>query len=135
VTDHRDEHEAYAITPPPAVAEFQTRIAQLLAEAQSKVSMALESSRLSEDEVRRLRARCEMEASHIAELKDQISSLRVGLAIALDQRDLHRREVCYHRAAAIQDRRPEDIAAALQWDCFRESPLDRLAKMDEENGL
>jgi outer membrane murein-binding lipoprotein Lpp len=51
------------------------------------------------------------------------------------ERDLLRREVCRHRAAAIQDRRPEDIAAQLQWDCFRESTLDRLAQMDEENGL
>lgn len=51
------------------------------------------------------------------------------------ERDLLRREVCYHRAAAIQDRKPEEIAAALKWDCFKESPLDRLAKMDEENGL
>lgn len=49
--------------------------------------------------------------------------------------DLLRREVCRHRAAAIQGKRPEDIAAALKWDCFRESPLDLLAKMDEENGL
>jgi hypothetical protein len=54
---------------------------------------------------------------------------------AVRERDLLRREVCRHRAAAIQGKRPEDIAAALQWDCFRESPLDRLAKMDAENGL
>jgi hypothetical protein len=51
------------------------------------------------------------------------------------ERDMLRREVCRHRAAVIQDKKPEDIAAQLQWDCFRESPLDRLAQMDEENGL
>jgi len=123
VTDHRDNHEAYAITPPPAVAAFQTRIAQLLAEAQSKVSMALESSRLSEDEVRRLRARCEMEASHIAELKDQISSLRAGLQIALDQRDEARRLVCEMQAAKEQGT-PEGWAREWGWDCFKEETDD-----------
>jgi hypothetical protein len=120
VTDHRDNHEAYAITPPPAVAAFQTRIAQLLAEAQSKVSMALESSRLSEDEVRRLRARCEMEASHIAELKDQISSLRAGLQIALDQRDEARQEVCVWQGLDTGNT-PRDTATVRGWNCFRES--------------
>lgn len=121
MTDHRDNHEAYAITPPLAVAEFQSRLAQLLAEAQSKVSMALESSRLSEDEVLRLRARCEMEASHIAELKDQISSLRAGLAIALDQRDEARREVCMNEANHLPTMaNPRREAKRRGWDCFKE---------------
>lgn len=51
------------------------------------------------------------------------------------ERDLLRREVCRHRAAAIQDRTPEQWAATLGWDCFQNSPLDRLAKLDEECGL
>ena len=80
------------------------------------------------ERIRRLMHRCDMEAEHVAELKEQIKTLR-------DERDVLRREVCRHRAEAIQDARPEDIAAMLQWDCFKESPLDRLAKMDEENGL
>lgn len=92
----------------------------LLAEAQSKVSMALESSRLSEDEVRRLRSRCEMEASHIAELKDQISSLRAGLAIALDQRDEARREVCAWQSG-WSGKLFKDTAAVRGWDCFPEA--------------
>ncbi len=40
------------------------------------------------------------------------------------ERDLLRREVCRHRAAAIQGKKPEDIAAQLQWDCFKEETDD-----------
>ena len=80
------------------------------------------------ERIRRLEHRCDMEADHVAELRAQVRQL-------IAERDLLRREVCRHRAAAIQGKKPEDIAAALQWDCFRESPLDRLAQMDEENGL
>ena len=80
------------------------------------------------DRIRRLEHRCDMEAAHLREMKAQVRAL-------IAERDLLRREVCRHRAAEIQGKKPEDIAAALQWDCFRESPLDRLAQMDEENGL
>ena len=44
------------------------------------------------------------------------------------ERDLLRREVCRHRAADIQGKKPKDIAAELKWDCFL--ALDRLAKED-----
>ncbi len=128
MSDHRDNHEAYAITPPPAVADLQARIAQRLAEAQSQVLMALEGWRLSQDERGRLRARCDMEVAHIAELKAQVRQL-------IAERDMLRREVCRHRAAAIQGKKPEDIAAKLRWDCFRELPLDRLAQINKELGL
>jgi cell division protein FtsB len=66
----------------------------------------------------RLRAsadQCRAQHQEIAELKEQIKTLRA-------ERDLLRREVCRHRAAAIQDARPEDIAAMLQWDCFKDQP-------------
>ncbi len=69
------------------------------------------------ERIRRLEHRCDMEAHHIAELRTQINLLRA-------ERDLLRREVCRHRAAAIQGKKPEDIAAALQWDCFKEETDD-----------
>lgn len=126
MTDHRDEHEPYAITPPPAISEAALRLARQVAEWQEKCALAIESSRLSEAEVRRLRVRCEMEASHIAELKEQIKTLRA-------ERDEARREVSnLNRTWA---KRPQDYAIERGWDCFREPPLDRLAKLDEECGL
>ena len=38
------------------------------------------------------------------------------------ERDVARREVCEDRAACIQGKKPEEIAAALGWDCFRRQP-------------
>ena len=75
MTDHRDQHEPYSITPPPAITDFALRLAQQVAEWREKCALALESSRLSEEEVRRLRARCDMEVSHIAELKAQVRAI------------------------------------------------------------
>ena len=75
MTDYRDEHEAYSVTPPPEVTAFALRLAQHVAEWREKCALALESSRLSEQEVRRLRERCDMEASHIAELKEQVRTI------------------------------------------------------------
>ena len=67
------------------------------------------------ERIRRLEHRCDMEAAHIAELKAQIRSLRALLAVALEQRDEARREVCGH---------DEFIGGAMLeakrrgWDCF-----------------
>ncbi len=47
-----------------------------------------------------------------------------ALREARRERELLRREVCRHRAAAIQGKKPEDIAAKLQWDCFKEETDD-----------
>jgi len=52
----------------------------------------------------------------------------------VQERDEARRLVCEMQAAKEQGT-PEGWAREWGWDCFRESPLDRLAKMDEENGL
>lgn len=43
------------------------------------------------------------------------------------ERDVARREVCEGRAACIQGKMPQEIANALNWDCFhkREQPVDR----------
>jgi hypothetical protein len=69
-----------------------------------------------------LRNECAMEVAHIAELKDQISSLRAGLAIALDQRDEARREVCKCNSTSYPHDTKEayEIAAVRGWNCFNE---------------
>lgn len=56
---------------------------------------------------------CEGLEEDIEELKDENKALRA-------ERDLLQREVCMHRAAAIQDRTPEQIADALGWSCVNE---------------
>ena len=56
---------------------------------------------------------CEGLEEDIEERKDENEALRA-------ERDLLQREVCRHRAAAIQDRTPEQIADALGWNCFKE---------------
>ncbi len=138
---------------------------------------------ISQDEyIRRLRRQCDMEASHIAELKeqvrtialerdaarekvakimaglegccmtcepvgvrnqqmerdietlkDQISSLRTGLWIAIEQRDEARRSLCECRASGGFDSHDGDwfaddgrhilareYAAEQGWDCYKE---------------
>jgi TRAP-type mannitol/chloroaromatic compound transport system substrate-binding protein len=76
-----------------------------------------------------LRAVDELRVSHAAwrEAEREIVSLERTVMrvehqydVILAQRDLARREVCAHRAACIQDKKPEDIADALQWDCFKQ---------------
>jgi hypothetical protein len=124
VTDHRDQHEPYSITPPPEVTAFALRLAQQVAEWREKCALALESSRLSEEEVRRLRARCDMEVSHIAELKEQIKMLRA-------ERDEARRDLCMewvwrgrnYRMQNGHKFKPsaEDWATISNWDCFRDT--------------
>ena len=84
--------------------------------------------------IRRLQHRCDMEAAHIAELKDQISGLRALLAVALEQRDEARREVCKWLVTA-EGGTEQEHATEAGWDCCPEPPLDRLAKLDEECGL
>ena len=68
--------------------------------------------------IRRLRRQCDMEAAHIAELKEQIKTLRA-------ERDEARRIVCEMQAAKEQGT-PEGWADEWGWDCFRnttEPPL------------
>lgn len=62
---------------------------------------------------------CEAE-QEIFSLERTVMRLDHQYSVILAQRDLARREVCAHRAACIQDKKPEDIADALQWDCFKQ---------------
>lgn len=140
MTDHRDEHEAYAITPLPAG--------------------------ISNDEyIRRLRRQCDMEAAHIAELKEQVRTIALerdaarekiarivdgmeGCCMACEpvgvrnqqlegmlevmreqvehyvsERDEARREVCILIAKHSSDPIPDEkyfVCATRGWDCFRE---------------
>ena len=107
---------------------------------------ALESSNEWEEEVRRLRARCDMEASHIAELKEQIKTLRA-------ERDEARRAwlmfmfICedgidMNPNGRVPYRAEIDEAESRGWDCFKDSSrersqkaMERLSKLDEELGL
>ncbi len=67
---------------------------------------------------------CVKDAKHAANLLGSIRRITLHRDEARRERDLLRREVCRHRAAAIQGKKPEDIAAALQWDCFKEETDD-----------
>jgi hypothetical protein len=72
---------------------------------------------ISHDEyIRGLRRQCDMEAAHIAELKEQIKTLR-------DERDEARREVCVIIAQHSNDPIPDEeyfVCATRGWDCFKE---------------
>ena len=70
------------------------------------------------EEITKLRRRCDVEASHIAELKDQIRSLRALLAVALEQRDEARREVCWRYTSTLSSQHL--FAKDRGWDCFRQ---------------
>jgi anti-sigma factor RsiW len=73
------------------------------------------------ERIRRLIRRCDTEAERVAELEDQISSLRAGLAVALDQRDEARRLVCESQAQKEQGT-PEGWAQEWGWDCYKDQP-------------
>ncbi len=64
-----------------------------------------------------LRSEFIVHADFARELERKIATLKA-------ESDLLRREVCRHRSAAIQGKKPEDIAAQLQWDCFKEETDD-----------
>ena len=91
MTDHRDEHEAYAITPLPAG--------------------------ISNDEyIRRLRRQCDMEAAHIAELKAQIKTLRDERDEARREVCVI---IAQHSNDPIPDEE-YFVCATRGWDCFKE---------------
>ena len=74
-----------------------------------------------------------------------IARLHAEIARLTAERDEARRELCEEwvmrgRTYTLPNGHKftpsaKDWATISNWDCFRESPLDRLAKMDEENGL
>ena len=54
---------------------------------------------------------------------DRVPSTEILLQMVAElrrERDLARREVCRSRASCIKDKQPEEIANALEWDCFKE---------------
>ena len=55
------------------------------------------------------------------ELIDHVESLIAKCEELTRERDTARREVCRSRASCIKDKQPEEIAAALEWDCFKEN--------------
>lgn len=59
-------------------------------------------------------------------LHESCEAASLAADVLLNQRDEARREVCRHRAACIQGKRAEEIADALNWDCF--SALERMSK-------
>ena len=142
MTNHRLPDGADDKTPQP-VMDFQIQMTQLIGAWQSKVSMALESSRLSEEEVRRLRHRCDMEVAHIAELKEQVRSsadqcraqhqeidaLMAERDRLRSERDEARREICINEANDLAydlERKGvfgiagKSMADKRGWDCFKE---------------
>jgi hypothetical protein len=190
VTDHRDEHEPYGFTfdPPKDISDAALRLSQDIAQRLNQVWRACpdkdvrfvlvhhdewdrctQLTREAAEEITKLRRRCEMEASHIAELKEQVRTIALerdaarekaarimeglegccmtcepvgmrnqqmerDIETLKDQRDEARRLYCclceLHR---LGDGTAE--AAKRGWDCFKDSPMDRLAKLDEELGL
>jgi hypothetical protein len=52
--------------------------------------------------------------------RNLIISMKVALERMQQERDTARREVCRSRASCIKDKQPEEIAAALEWDCFKD---------------
>lgn len=70
------------------------------------------------ERIRRLEHRCDMEAAHIAELKEQIRNVRALLAVALEQRDEARREVCWRYTSTLSSQHL--FAKDRGWDCFRQ---------------
>ena len=53
-------------------------------------------------------------------VEQELQSLIVKCNMLKRERDEARREVCRSRASCIKDKQPEEIAAALEWDCFKE---------------
>jgi hypothetical protein len=95
-------------------------------------------TREAAEEITKLRRRCEMEASHIAELKEQIKTLRT-------ERDEARRWFCQHVELSLGGDGTR-VAGGHGWDCFKNktpvtdsrsanAALDRLSQLDEECGL
>ena len=81
------------------------------------------------------------------EAADTIDRLRAELQVMADEhrlacedrdlmqreRDEARRKVCWLLRSWVKTEK--DVALERGWDCFENSPLDRLAKLDEECGL
>ena len=66
----------------------------------------------------------EQRMEQIRMLQDALQERNDELKRVRDQRDEARREVCRSRASCIKDKRPEEIEAALEWDCFKEKTND-----------
>jgi hypothetical protein len=56
-----------------------------------------------------------------------------ALREARRERDEARRKVCWLLRSWVKTEK--DVAVEHGWDCFKNSPLDSLAKLDEECGL
>ena len=67
-----------------------------------------------------LRANSECHAPHLMlQAADEIELLRIGVAIALKERDEARRMYCRQTADSLENyREPERIADDREWDCF-----------------
>ena len=57
---------------------------------------------------------CKTDVEYVDDAADLIEELLI-------HRNVLRRELCRHRAGTIHGKTPEEIADALQWDCFKES--------------
>lgn len=122
MTDHRDEHE---ITPLPAEAsDWKRNIDWKRLGDLCDMFCAITKIQQLEEETQRLRRQCDMEAAHIAELKEQIKTLRA-------ERDEARREVCSLEADTAEDQR--EFARQRGWDCFRDTTEPPLVS-DESAG-
>ena len=58
-------------------------------------------------------------------LREDIVHFANELNEVTHQRDEARREVCRSRASCIKDKQPEEIAAALEWDCFKKDSNEK----------
>lgn len=100
----------------------------LLTAAADAIELLQTHEREASARARTWEMRCDNEVSHIAELKDQISSLRAGLAVAIDQRDEARREVCERavgwKRAGMRVQNPQQYAQERGWNCFKEETDD-----------
>jgi hypothetical protein len=75
---------------------------------------------------------CDLEAQHITYLRTKVREL-------IAERDEARRELCEFavgwKRAGMRVQHPQQYAQERGWDCCKNSPLDSLAKIDEECGL
>jgi len=59
-------------------------------------------------------------------LRSTVTDCRIEIERIRAQRDHARREVCRSRASCIKGKQPEEIANALEWDCFKLDTVEQL---------
>lgn len=162
MTDYRDQHEPYNFTvdPPKDISDAALRISQDIAQRLNQVWQAFpgndvrfvlvhhdewdrctQLTREAAEEIGRLRNElntrinmCDMRSETIlASTAERDELVKIANKLKFE-RDEARRWFCQHVELPLGGDGTR-VAKGHGWDCFRESPLDRLAKLDEECGL